>query len=95
MTKAVGDWIGVRGIADEMIKFNGYPFLEDGDHALNIPGMSSSIQRTEIDNRAPVSRVMRRELFTMPEAGTLSDVGELSTLVVSVIVADPTYQRPD
>lgn len=45
VTKAVGDWIGVRGIADEMIKFNGYPFLEDGDHALNIPGMSSSIQR--------------------------------------------------
>ena len=37
-----------------------------------------SIWRTEIDNRALVSRVMRRELFTMPEAGTLSDVGELS-----------------
>jgi len=36
-----------------------------------------SICRTEIDNRGSVSRVMRRELFTMPEAGTLSDVGEL------------------
>ena len=41
VTKAVGDWIGVRGIADEMIKFNGYPFLEDSDHTFNIPGMLS------------------------------------------------------
>jgi hypothetical protein len=36
-----------------------------------------SICCTKIDKRASVSRVMRRELFTMPEAGTLSDVGVL------------------
>jgi chloride channel 3/4/5 len=38
VTKAVGDLLGVRGIADEMIRFNGYPFLEHDDHALDVPG---------------------------------------------------------
>ena len=54
-----------------------------------------NIWRIEIDNRASVSRVMRRELFTMPEAGTLSDVGELIKLAVSIVVIDPKHQRPD
>ena len=82
VTKAVGDWIGVRGIADEMIKFNGYPLLEDNDHAFNIPSMLAlriTYLRGEIDDRASVSRVMRRELFTMLEAGILSDVGGYKT----------------
>jgi chloride channel 3/4/5 len=39
VTKAVGDMLGVRGIADEMIRFNGYPFLEKEDHASNVTGM--------------------------------------------------------
>lgn len=61
-----------------MIKFNGYPFLEDSDHAFKIPGMSPvhiPYLRREIDHQTSVSRVMRRELFTMPEVGVLSDVG--------------------
>lgn len=39
VTKAVGDCFGGGGIADEMIRFNGYPYLERDDHAFNIPGM--------------------------------------------------------
>lgn len=61
-----------------MIKFNGYPFLEDSDHAFKIPGMSSvhiTYSCREVDYQISVSRVMRRELFTMPEVGVLSDVG--------------------
>ena len=42
VTKAVGDFLGTNGIADEMIKFNGYPFLEKEDHAFNIPGLTRS-----------------------------------------------------
>ena len=38
MTKAVGDFLGVNGIADEMIRFNGYPFLEKDDHAFHTTG---------------------------------------------------------
>ncbi|KAG8761011.1 glycerol ethanol, ferric requiring protein [Serendipita sp. 396] len=59
VTKAVGDWFGMAGIADEMIKFNGYPFLEQEDITFNIP----------------VSRVMRRQLHTMSARGmTLQEV---------------------
>jgi H+/Cl- antiporter ClcA len=32
-TKAVSDQFGGGGIADQMIKFNGYPLLENHDHA--------------------------------------------------------------
>lgn len=38
MTKAVGDFLGTNGIADEMIRFNGFPFLEKEDHAYNVTG---------------------------------------------------------
>lgn len=31
MTKAVSDQIGGGGMADEMIRFNGFPFLEKED----------------------------------------------------------------
>ena len=42
VTKGVSDWFGGAGIADRMIRFNGYPFLEkedkeDGDHAFIEP----------------------------------------------------------
>ena len=53
VTKAVGDFLGTTGIADEMIRFNGYPFLEKDDHAYNVP----------------VSRVMRQDLKTLPVSG--------------------------
>lgn len=38
VTKAVSDQFGKGGIADQMIRFNGFPFLENEDHAYNIPG---------------------------------------------------------
>ncbi|KAH9937739.1 Cl-channel protein [Amylocystis lapponica] len=53
VTKAVGDFLGTNGIADEMIRFNGYPFLDKDDQAYNVP----------------VSRVMRRGLQTLPASG--------------------------
>lgn len=36
VTKAVGDFIGTRGIAEETIRFNGYPILEQEDHSLDV-----------------------------------------------------------
>ncbi|KAJ7121295.1 Cl-channel protein [Mycena crocata] len=53
VTKAVGDFLGTNGIADEMIRFNGFPFLEKEDHAFNVS----------------VSEVMRKDLFTLNESG--------------------------
>jgi len=50
VTKAVGDFLGTTGIADEMIRFNGFPFLDKDDHAYNVP----------------VSHVMSRNLQTFP-----------------------------
>jgi len=42
VTKAVSDYFGGGGMADEMIRFNGFPFLEkedkeDGNHAFVEP----------------------------------------------------------
>ncbi|KAG6900728.1 hypothetical protein C0993_003754 [Termitomyces sp. T159_Od127] len=53
VTKAVGDFLGTNGIADEMIRFNGFPFLEKEDHAYNVS----------------VSAVMRTEIYTIVESG--------------------------
>ncbi|KAF7357806.1 Chloride channel protein [Mycena venus] len=53
VTKAVGDFLGTNGIADEMIRFNGFPFLEKEDHAFNVS----------------VSAVMRKDLSTLNESG--------------------------
>jgi chloride channel 3/4/5 len=38
VTKSVGDWFGKGGIADQMIRFNGFPFLEKEDQPFNVPG---------------------------------------------------------
>ncbi|KAF8893437.1 Cl-channel protein [Infundibulicybe gibba] len=53
VTKAVGDFLGTTGIADEMIRFNGFPFLEKEDHAYNVS----------------VSSVMRKDMQLLPESG--------------------------
>lgn len=53
VTKAVGDLLGTNGIADEMIRFNGFPFLEKEDHAYNVS----------------ISTVMRNELHVLTETG--------------------------
>ena len=50
MTKAVGDFLGTNGIADEMIRFNGYPFLEKEDHAYNVSGEFLAYVMTESFN---------------------------------------------
>ncbi|KAL8286159.1 hypothetical protein RQP46_004647 [Phenoliferia psychrophenolica] len=68
VTKAVSDQFGKGGIADQMIRFNGFPFLENEDHAYNIP----------------VSPVMRRNIVYLPSSGMrLSelDKAELEHLV--------------
>jgi hypothetical protein len=41
VTKAVGDFLGTRGIADETIRFNGYPILEKEEHGIDVPGQCS------------------------------------------------------
>lgn len=38
VTKAVSDQFGKGGIADQMIRFNGFPFLDKEDHHFNEPG---------------------------------------------------------
>lgn len=46
VTKAVGDFLGTNGIADETISFNGYPYLGKENHTFNVS--VSSVMRTEI-----------------------------------------------
>lgn len=41
VTKAVGDFLGTTGIAEKMIQFNGFPFLEKDDHAYNVSGKNA------------------------------------------------------
>ncbi|KAJ7091935.1 Cl-channel protein [Mycena belliarum] len=61
VTKAVGDFLGTNGIADETIRFNGFPFLEKEDHAFNVS----------------VSAVMRTDLCTLAEGGMrVKDIAE-------------------
>ncbi|GAA5882900.1 hypothetical protein JCM3774_001381 [Rhodotorula dairenensis] len=57
VTKAVSDQFGGGGIADQMIKFNGYPLLENHDHAYGVP----------------VSTVMRKDMLYLPSRGMQLD----------------------
>ncbi|KAG1767420.1 chloride channel [Suillus occidentalis] len=58
-TMPVGDFLGTRGIADEAIRFNGYPILENEDHGFNVS----------------VSEVMKKDLDVLFASGMLvSDV---------------------
>ncbi|KAK4050731.1 glycerol ethanol, ferric requiring protein [Microbotryomycetes sp. JL221] len=62
VTKAVSDQFGGGGIADQMIKFNGFPLLEKDDHSFGVP----------------VTHVMRREVVFLPSRGmTLSELETL------------------
>ncbi|KAI0688187.1 Cl-channel protein [Cytidiella melzeri] len=62
VTKAVGDFLGTNGIAEEAIRFNGFPFLDKDDHAYNVP----------------VSRVMKAELHVLTSTGlTVRQIEEL------------------
>lgn len=64
VTKAVGDMFGGKGgIADRMIWFNGFPFLDN---------------KEEHNFGVPVSRVMRTSVLALPVSGwTLSEVEQL------------------
>lgn len=54
VTKAVGDRFGKGGIADRMIWFSGFPFLDNKeDHAFGVP----------------VSQVMTKEVTSLPSSG--------------------------
>ncbi|GAA5959780.1 hypothetical protein JCM3765_000100 [Sporobolomyces pararoseus] len=57
VTKAVSDQFGKGGIADQMIKFNGYPLLENDDHAFGVS----------------VASVMRKDLVFLPSKGMTLD----------------------
>jgi hypothetical protein len=39
----VGDFLGTRGIADETIRFNGYPILEKEEHGIDVSGQCSVV----------------------------------------------------
>ena len=72
--------MGTNGIADEMIKFSGYPILEKEDHAFNVPGPCiSPWGLVQLLKRilSPVARVMKRDLHTLPVSGTIQDVETL------------------
>lgn len=65
VTKAVGDFLGTNGIADEMIRFNGYPFLEKEDHAFNVS----------------VSKVMKKDLHVLLASGMrIQEIEEILSL---------------
>lgn len=62
VTKAVSDRFGKGGIADRMIWFNGFPFLDN---------------KEERTFGVPVSHVMNQELTVILSTGmTLEDVGK-------------------
>ncbi|KAI5889245.1 uncharacterized protein SCHCODRAFT_02633974 [Schizophyllum commune H4-8] len=62
VTKAVGDFLGTPGIADESIRFNGFPILEKEDHAYNVS----------------VSAAMKKDLYVFQERGMkVKDVEDL------------------
>ena len=57
VTKAVSDFFGKGGIADQAIRFNGFPFLDKEDHHFN----------------EPVSYVMKRNVVAIPASGIRLD----------------------
>jgi chloride channel 3/4/5 len=79
VTKAVGDFLGTRGIADETIRFNGYPILEKEEHGIDVSGQCSGCYTYSSDSHVSreVSEVMKKDLDTLFASGMLvSDVGK-------------------
>ncbi|PWY98243.1 hypothetical protein BCV70DRAFT_193663 [Testicularia cyperi] len=48
ITKGVADWFSVGGIAEQMIKFSGYPFLDKDEHTFGIPVSDVMYARPEV-----------------------------------------------
>ena len=82
VTKGVSDWFGGGGIADQMIRFNGFPFLEkedkeDGDHAFVEPSELSD-DGFGLGSLTIVANVMKKDLILMPATGVpLEQIGML------------------
>jgi len=62
VTKAVSDQFGGGGIADQMIRFNGYPLLENHELVFGVPGAltvlpSRGDKAREVDPRRAQSRL--------------------------------------
>lgn len=65
VTKAVSDQFGKGGIADQMIRFNGFPYLESEEHAYNVAGQfiilpSSVSTRSASDALKRIRRIRSR-----------------------------------
>nr|XP_018266605.1 chloride channel, other eukaryote [Kwoniella dejecticola CBS 10117]OBR88763.1 chloride channel, other eukaryote [Kwoniella dejecticola CBS 10117] len=68
MTKAVSDQFGGGGIADQMIRLNGYPFLEKEDK-------EDTTDQTFIE---PIANVMKKDIVTMSATGVpLQQIAEM------------------
>ncbi|KAG8958228.1 glycerol ethanol, ferric requiring protein [Tulasnella sp. 419] len=110
VTKAVGDFFDRSGIADEMIRFNGYPYLDKDEHTFHIAGgFCSNFSRDFPRGRGfgsfkwliwgrshTVSRVMKKELYTMSVNGMrLQDVEEKldNTQVQGFPIVSPDSSR--
>lgn len=78
----MGDFLGTNGIADEMIRFNGFPFLEKEDHAYNVEGQEKAfvhgpLSSYLIKHPSSVSAVMRTDIHVLVETGMqVKDVGQ-------------------
>ena len=72
-TKAVGDLFGKGGIADRMIWFNGFPFLDNKDeHTFGVP----------------VSEAMTRDLLLFPAFGTtVKDIGNSPSILEALRIS--------
>ncbi|WVR03435.1 hypothetical protein IAU60_000426 [Kwoniella sp. DSM 27419] len=68
VTKAVSDQFGGGGIADQMIRFNGYPFLEKEDKE----------DATDEAFIEPISHVMKKDIVSMAATGVpLQQIAEM------------------
>jgi hypothetical protein len=99
VTKAVGDFLGTHGIADEIIRFNGFPFLEKEDHAFNVPGVlfpvASIVGRLVKSLTALVSSVTRKDLHTLRVSGmSVREVGQCVHFCHRVIALIITQNQP-
>ncbi|WWC97131.1 hypothetical protein V866_004009 [Kwoniella sp. B9012] len=68
VTKAVSDQFGGGGIADQMIRLNGYPFLEKEDK-------EDTTDKAFIE---PIANVMKKDIIVMAATGVpLQQIGEM------------------
>ena len=77
VTKAVSEMFDKGGIADQAIKFNGFPALEKEEAAFNTQSMRSNPLTYIADPLAPVANVMQTEILTLSAATlTIRELGQ-------------------